>query len=44
MSDDSEVTIRRGSTNPFSDLGYGDPDTHLLKARLVDRMIGIREG
>jgi predicted XRE-type DNA-binding protein len=41
MSDDSETTIRRGSTNLFSDLGYSDPDTHLLKAQLVNRMIGI---
>ena len=41
MSDDSETTIRRGSTNLFSDLGYSDPDTHLLKAELVNRMIGI---
>lgn len=41
MSDDSETTIRRGSANLFSDLGYGDPDTHLLKAQFVNRMIGI---
>jgi predicted XRE-type DNA-binding protein len=41
MSDDSEPAIRRGSTNLFSDLGYSDPDTHLLKAQLVNRMIGI---
>lgn len=41
MSDDSETTIRRGSPNLFSDLGYSDPDTHLLKAQLVNRVIGI---
>ena len=41
MSDDIETTIRRGSTNLFADLGYSDPDTHLLKAQLVNRMVGI---
>ena len=30
--------IRRGSANVFADLGYSDPDTHLLKAQLVTRI------
>ena len=33
-----DITIRSGSTNVFSDLGYSDPDTHLLKAQLVSRI------
>jgi predicted XRE-type DNA-binding protein len=36
MTDDT--TIRRGSKNVFKDLGYADPETHLLKAGLVTRI------
>lgn len=41
MSDENETTIRRGSDNVFADLGYTDPDTHLLKAQLVNQMHGV---
>ena len=30
--------VQHGSGNVFADLGYGDPDTHLLKAQLVSRI------
>ena len=30
--------IVRGGNNIFADLGYSDPDTHLLKAQLVSRI------
>jgi predicted XRE-type DNA-binding protein len=36
MSDDT--SIKRGSKNVFADLGYADPETHLLKAGLVTRI------
>lgn len=39
MTDDT--TIRRGSKNLFKDLGYADPETHLLKAGLVTRIRDI---
>ena len=35
---DNDSSIRRGSSNVFADLGYSDPDTHLLKAQLVSRI------
>jgi predicted XRE-type DNA-binding protein len=41
MTDDDQTEIRRGSRNVFADLGFGDPDTHLLKAQLVDRVQAI---
>ena len=39
MKDD--ISIRRGSKNLFADLGYADPETHLLKAGLVTRIRDI---
>jgi len=36
-----DTTIRRGSKNLFKDLGYADPETHLLKAGLVNRIRDI---
>jgi predicted XRE-type DNA-binding protein len=33
--------IKRGSKNLFADLGYADPETHLLKAGLVTRIRDI---
>ena len=39
MKDDSKIV--RGSKNVFSDLGYADPETHLLKAGLVTRIRDI---
>jgi predicted XRE-type DNA-binding protein len=39
MSDDTQ--IQRGSKNLFADLGYADPETHLLKASLVTRIRDI---
>ena len=41
MSKDDDTTIRRGGGNVFSDLGYTDADTHLLKAELVSRVQAI---
>ncbi len=38
MSSKENTSIRRGSNNVFADLGYADPDTHLLKAQLVSRI------
>jgi predicted XRE-type DNA-binding protein len=38
MSNREDSNIRRGSSNVFADLGYSDPDTHLLKAQLVSRI------
>ena len=35
MSEQDDSGIRRGTANVFADLGYADPDTHLLKAELV---------
>lgn len=35
---ENDNSIRAGSTNVFADLGYSDPDTHLLKAQLVSRI------
>jgi predicted XRE-type DNA-binding protein len=37
----NETSIKRGSKNVFADLGYADPDTHLLKAGLVMRIQDI---
>ena len=39
MKDDTSV--KRGSNNLFADLGYADPETHLLKAGLVTRIRDI---
>ena len=39
MTDDTE--IRHGTANVFADLHIPDPETHLLKARFVARMIAI---
>ena len=36
MSEDTK--IKRGGKNVFADLGYADPETHLLKAGLVTRL------
>jgi len=41
MNEDTDTSIRRGSDNLFADLGYIDPDTHLLKAQLVNQIVGI---
>lgn len=38
MTKENENKIRRGTKNVFADLGYTDPDTHLLKAQLVSRI------
>jgi len=38
MTDDANNTVVRGTANLFSDLGYADADTHLLKAGLVSRI------
>jgi predicted XRE-type DNA-binding protein len=40
-SNDPNTTIRHGTNNIFADLGFSDPDTHLLKAQLVSRMSDI---
>ena len=36
MSDDTKIKL--GGKNVFADLGYADPETHLLKAGLVTRL------
>ena len=36
MSDDTK--IKHGGKNVFADLGFADPETHLLKAGLVTRL------
>jgi predicted XRE-type DNA-binding protein len=41
MSKPSGTAIRRGSANVFADLGFPDPETHLLKAQLVSRVHDI---
>ncbi len=41
MSHKGDTSIRRGSKNVFADLGYSDPETHLLKAQLVSRISEI---
>ena len=38
MSGKTRETIRRGSENVFTDLGYADSKTHFVKARLVSRL------
>jgi predicted XRE-type DNA-binding protein len=38
MAQDIGNSIVRGSENIFADLGYADAETHLLKARLVNRI------
>ncbi len=38
LSMTNENKIRRGTNNVFADLGFSDPDTHLLKAQLVSRI------
>lgn len=38
MSNKEDTSIRRGTKNVFADLGYSDPDTHLLKAQLVSHI------
>lgn len=40
----SDEGIRHGTDNVFADLGYADPDTHLLKAQLVGQVIDIIRG
>ena len=37
----NDISIKRGGKNLFADLGYADPETHLLKAGLVTRIRDI---
>ena len=39
MKDDT--SIKRGGKNLFADIGYADPETHLLKAGMVTRIRDI---
>jgi predicted XRE-type DNA-binding protein len=41
MADDTETQITRGTSNIFADLGFPDPETHLLKAQLVVRLSSV---
>ncbi|MFA6309841.1 MAG: helix-turn-helix transcriptional regulator [Sterolibacterium sp.] len=41
MKNDNDNRIVRGTDNIFADLGYADPETHLLKAGLVTRIQGV---
>ena len=38
MSNHDNLSIEEGSGNVFADLGFAEPDTHLLKAQLVSRV------
>ncbi len=38
IKEEEDNKIKRGTKNVFADLGYSDPDTHLLKAQLVSRI------
>lgn len=37
----AETQITRGTNNIFADLGFPDPETHLLKAQLVVRLNAV---
>ena len=41
MKNDTDSRIKRGTKNVFADLGFPDPETHLLKAELVTRIQGV---
>jgi predicted XRE-type DNA-binding protein len=41
MSEIDDTSIRRGTGNVFADLGYADPDTHLVKAGLVREILTV---
>jgi predicted XRE-type DNA-binding protein len=41
MNHETDTAIRHGTGNLFADLGYADPDTNLLKARLVNHLLEI---
>jgi len=41
MKKDTDNNIVRGTDNIFADLGYADPETHLLKTGLVMRIQGV---
>lgn len=43
MSGRKGTSIRRGTKNVFSDLGFPDAETHLLKAELMSRVQDILE-
>ena len=36
-----KIEFERGSTNVFADIGFADPEEHLLKAQLVHRISTI---
>ena len=38
MTKNKDTAIVRGTKNIFADLGYADAETHLLKAKLVNRI------
>jgi predicted XRE-type DNA-binding protein len=41
MNDDTDTAIQKGSANLFADLGFADPESHLLRAQLVSRMVDV---
>ena len=41
MKKDLTARIKRGTNNVFADLGFPDPETHLLKAELTSRVQGL---
>lgn len=41
MTERSDLFVQPGTDNVFADLGYVNPDTHLLKAQLVSRMADV---
>jgi predicted XRE-type DNA-binding protein len=38
IMEDGDNAVGRGSKNIFADLGYADPETHLVTAKLVTRI------
>lgn len=43
MTGERDEIVEHGSDNLFRDLGFHDPDTHLLKAQLVSRLADLIE-
>ena len=41
MTEQPDLSIQVGTDNVFADLGFLDPDTHLLKAQLVSRIADV---
>jgi predicted XRE-type DNA-binding protein len=44
MTIQNDFLIEDGTENVFADLGFADPDTHLLKAQLVAQIAEVVKG